>query len=82
VRNDRKGEFIGGARISHMFDPLMKEAGLVKDDGRAKFTFHALRHWCCSHWMRATGGDVNLVAKWAGHKHPSVTPEHLRARYG
>ena len=72
VRNDRKGEFIGGARISAMFDPLMKDAGLVKEDGPAKFTFHALRHWCAAHWMRSTG-DVHLVAKWLGHKHASVT---------
>jgi integrase len=73
VRNDRKGEFIPGAAISPMFAAVMKQAGLVKRDGSPKFTFHALRHWCASHWMRATGGDVHLVAKWLGHKHPSVT---------
>ena len=73
VRNDRKGDFIPGARINPMFAAVMEEAGVVKEDGTPKFTFHALRHWCASHWMRATGGDVHLVAKWLGHKHPSVT---------
>ena len=73
VRNDRKDEFIGGARIMPAFHAIMKEAGLVKGDGSAKFTYHALRHWCASHWMRSTGGDVHLVAKWLGHKHASVT---------
>jgi hypothetical protein len=38
VRNDRKDEFIGGARIMPMFHAIMKEAGLVKEDGSAKFT--------------------------------------------
>jgi integrase len=73
VRNDRLGEFIPGGRISPLFSAVMQEAGLVKEDGRPRFTFHALRHWCASHWMRSTGGDVHLVAKWLGHKHASVT---------
>jgi integrase len=73
VRNDRKGEFIPGAKVNPMFAPVMSKAGLVNKDGKPKFTFHALRHWCAAHWLRATGGDVHLVAKWLGHKHASVT---------
>jgi hypothetical protein len=73
VRNDRKGDFIPGGRINPLFTAVMEEAGLLKEDGAPKFTFHALRHWCASHWVRSTGGDVHLVAKWLGHKHASVT---------
>jgi integrase len=73
VRNDRKAEFIPGGAVEG-FAPLMRKAGLLKEDGKTpKFTFHALRHWCASHWMRSTGGDVHLVAKWLGHARASTT---------
>jgi hypothetical protein len=51
----------------------MREAGLVKPGTmKPKFSFHALRHWCASHWMKTTG-DVHQVAKWLGHKNASTT---------
>ena len=65
--------FYRGTTISHGFAELMRDAGLVKEDGKPKFTFHALRHWCASHWIKSTGSDVHLVAKWLGHKNASMT---------
>jgi integrase len=65
-------DFYKGTSLSNAFARLMRDAGLVKEDGDPKFTFHALRHWCASHWMKSTS-DVHLVAKWLGHKNASMT---------
>jgi integrase len=67
--------------VGAWFREVMNECGLVKPDSkpdphghrRPKFTFHALRHWCASHWLKATRGDVHQSVKWLGHKHASMT---------
>ena len=68
------GDHLDPRMVSIWFTEVMSECGLIKPDTkRPKFTFHALRHWCASHWMKATGGDVHQVAKWLGHKNASMT---------
>jgi integrase len=70
----RGGKPLDPRMVSLWFTEVMSECGLIKPDTkRPKFTFHALRHWCASHWMKATNGDVHQVAKWLGHKNASMT---------
>jgi Phage integrase family len=74
VLKSRDMEYLRPHMVSAWFTEVMLEAGLVKPGTkkRPKFTFHALRHWCASHWMK-TIGDVHQVAKWLGHKNASMT---------
>jgi integrase len=74
VLKTRDMEYLRPHMVSAWFTEVMLEAGLVRPGTKKqpKFTFHALRHWCASHWMKTTG-DVHQVAKWLGHKNASMT---------
>jgi integrase len=81
VLRSRDMDYLSPGMVSSWFNEVMNECGLVKPDAKLstngrrlpKFSYHALRHWCASHWMKATGGDVHQVAKWLGHKNASMT---------
>lgn len=74
VLKSRDRDHLGPEMVSQWFREVMIETGLVKPGTQVpKFSFHALRHWCASHWMKATHGDVHQVAKWLGHKNASMT---------
>jgi integrase len=65
--------FIRPTSLERFISRFMQHAGVVRADGGARIEFHSLRHFCASHWMKATGGDIHLVAKWLGHKQASTT---------
>jgi integrase len=74
VLKSRDMDYLRPNMVNTWFREAMRETGLVKPGTqKPKFSFHALRHWCASHWMKATGGDVHQVAKWMGHKNASMT---------
>lgn len=82
VLRSRDMDYLRPHMVTAWFTEVMNECGLVKDPNSKpnaqgnripKFSFHALRHWCASHWIKATGGDVQQVSKWLGHKNASMT---------
>ena len=68
-----KHEFTDPWLLSKLFGDAMKYAKIVDENGKPRFTFHALRHWCASHWVRALEGDWQQAAQWLGHKNASMT---------
>jgi integrase len=54
------------------FYPLQIEAGIVDGDGKAKYGFHALRHFCAS-WLIDQGFSPKRVQVWMGHSSIQMT---------
>ena len=77
-----------------LLSPLQMRAGIVQpvvdgsgklvvdDDGKpkmqAKYSWHSLRHYAISAWLKTCGGNFKLVQTWAGHGTLSQTLD----RYG
>lgn len=73
VLRSRRRDYFAPNDISQKFSDAMRECGLV-DPGtnQIKFTAHAGRHWCASHWLKSLG-DVHQTTKWMGHQNASMT---------
>ena len=53
-------------QMSTWFGNMLVAIGLVKENGKPKFTFHKLRHWFCSKAVQHL--DPSYVGKLSGHK--------------
>ena len=58
--------------------PVMKDAGVITKDGKAKYAMHAFRHyfasWCISPETRGGRGlPPKVVQEWLGHSSISMT---------
>jgi integrase len=60
--------------LSRLHRQAMKHLGLVKPDGKVKFTLHALRHWYASACL-AIGVKLLPASKRVGHAKPSITTD-------
>jgi integrase len=58
--------------IEHGFGPLQKAAGVVNENGGAKYGMHALRHACASLWIEQ-GHNPKQIQTLIGHSSIQVT---------
>ena len=47
--------------------PVQKAAGVVDEDGKPKYSVHALRHLCISTWIAEQTFDLKTIQTYAGH---------------
>src|SRR4029450_9327784 len=82
------GRHLSDGRVgSYDFEVLMKDAGLVKEDGKPKFTLHSLRHAAVS-MLIDQGLEAFHLKKIIGHSRITTTmdtyghlmPESVRSR--
>jgi integrase len=67
---------------SNLLDPLQVKAVVLGKDGRPKYSWHALRHYAISAWLRTCNGDFQVVRTRAGHSSLVMTMDvygHLLA---
>ena len=57
-------------QMSSRFSNMLVAIGVVKENGKPKFTFHALRHWFCSKAVQYL--DPHYVGKLSGHKSAAI----------
>jgi integrase len=73
VLRSRRRDYLLPQEVSRIFRNAMRACGLADSNtNQIKFTHHAGRHWCASHWMKSTA-DAHQSAKWLGHKNVSMT---------
>jgi integrase len=75
IRDNTGKPFVSPRWVGETFRRMMRNAGLVKEDGKPKVSFHALRHYCASWWLihNSTIGGIEQVSRWLGHKNTSET---------
>jgi integrase len=54
------------------WQPALRTAHLVTEDGKPLYRFHDLRHTCISRLV-AAGADIKLIQQIAGHANPMIT---------
>jgi integrase len=62
----------------HLLTPLCAAAGVPR------YSWHALRHYAISAWLKSCGGNFKLVQQWAGHSTLTLTLDtygHLIPRH-
>jgi integrase len=74
-RSPRGYPFAAPTALAQAFGRIMQGAGIVDQNGRPKFSFHALRHYAASCWVthNSTIGGILQVSKWLGHGDSKVT---------
>jgi integrase len=65
-----KSEFMSPGVLSGYFANMMKEAGIVDQKGKPKFSYHGLRHWFAAFWIKHT--NIYEAKTWTGHKQAST----------
>jgi integrase len=75
IRDNTGKLFVSPRWVGETFRRMMRGAELVKEDGKPKFSFHALRHYSASCWLihNSTIGGIEQVSRWLGHKNTSET---------
>ncbi len=69
----RSGKPLHPAHISnHYWKPIAREAGLVREDGSLKYSFHSLRHAAASLWIEQ-GLAPFYIKKIIGHASVAMT---------
>jgi integrase len=71
-RVDAKFPFLSPHQLSFMFRNILREAGIVDENGKQKMHFHQLRHWFGAIAVKYHS-DNHYVRKLMGHKHLSMT---------
>jgi integrase len=61
----------------HGWNPIQIAAGLTDADGKPRYSFHALRHFCAS-WLIDQGFAPKRIQGWLGHSSITMTFD----RYG
>jgi integrase len=74
----RTGKIEGHANIIRSLWPVMRDAGVVTKDGKAKYALHAFRHyfasWSISPESRGGRGmPPKVVQEWLGHSNIAMT---------
>ena len=64
--------------VNRDFARIVKRAGLVDDEGKARFTMHDLRRSFVTNLL-ATGADPQSVKELAGHSAVATTLRHYAA---
>jgi integrase len=60
---------------SRWLAPVQKAAGVVDEDGRPKYSVHALRHLCISTWIAEQTFDLKTTQVYAGHSSLQITTD-------
>lgn len=89
----RDGKIIHHTSLRAAFDELQRSAGIVNDDGKAKYALHALRHFFAS-WSIEQGfspkrlqvlmghGSMKMTYDVYGHLFPQPEDDHARFAAG
>ena len=71
-RERGKGTMPTATTYTYHFKKALKDAGIVKPDGKPKYTPHGLRHFFASTAL-AAGIPIHEVSRWLGHKSIKTT---------
>jgi integrase len=75
--------------VTRGFNPAQREAGVVDVDGKPRYGFHSLRHFCASIWIEQSFSPKRLQAMLGhasitmtydtyGHLFPSLEDDHAK----